>query len=242
MRIVDAVWEKRNLGISTFEITIENEDSFEDVEKAISHLDCDYAVVKLSAQRKEYLAHLQSQGFLFIEDMIHLEHDLSEIPMNPIIKRLYEKTSFRKMNEEDFSQLEEEVLKGMFDTDRISLDKSFDSDASANRYLNWINDLKANDANFYVITYGENSAGFVVLNTKDNITFHSVLGGGYERFRKTGIGIIQKEQEITRKLGGKRVITSVSSNNVGQFRALIMNGYKPYAVDHVLIKHKEVHI
>ena len=42
-------------------------------------------------------------------------------------------------------------------------------------------------------------------------------------------------------MGGKRVITSVSSNNVGQFRALIMNGYKPYAVDHVLIRHKEVH-
>lgn len=241
MKIVDAVWEKRNLGISTFEITIEKEDSFEVVEKAISQLDCDYVVVKLSTERKEFLDFLQSQGFIFIEDMIHMEHDLSEIPMNPIVKRLYEKTNFRRMSETDYSQLKEEVLKGMFDTDRISLDKKFNAEASANRYLNWINDLKINDALFYVITYGDNSAGFVVLNTKDNITFHSVLGGGYERFKKTGLGIIQKEQEITRSLGGKRVITSVSSNNVGQFRALIMNGYKPYAVDHVLIRHKEVH-
>ena len=241
MIIVDAVWEKRNLGISTFEITIEKEDSFEDVEKAISQLDCEYSVVKLSTARKEYLDLLQLKGFMFVEDMIHLEHDLSEIPMNPIVKRLYEKTSFRRMSEEDFSQLKEEVLKGMFDTDRISLDKRFNTDASANRYLNWINDLNSKGALFYVITYGDDSAGFVVLNTKDNITFHSVLGGGYEKFKKTGIGIIQKEQEITRSLGGKRVITSVSSNNVGQFRALIMNGYKPYAVDHVLIRHKEVH-
>lgn len=240
MRIVDAVWEKRNLGISTFEITIDKDDSFEDVENAVSNLDCDYAVVKLSTEKKEYLELLQSKGFIFIEDMIHLEHDLSEIPMNPIVKRLYDKTSFRIMNDKDFYQLEDEVLRGMFDTDRISLDKNFNSEASANRYLNWIKDLKANGALFYVITYGDASAGFVVLNSKDNVTFHSVLGGGYERFKKTGIGIIQKEQEITRLLGGKRVITSVSSNNIGQFRALIMNGYKPYAVDHVLIRHKEV--
>ena len=239
MKIVDAVWEKRNLGVSTFEITIENEDSLTDVENAVSDLACDYTVVKLSAQRNEFLPFLQMKGYIFIEDMIHLEHDLSVIPMNPIVKRLYDRTSFRRMNNDDFIQLKEEILKGMFDTDRISLDKNFDSGASAKRYLNWTEDLKDKGALFYVITYGKDSAGFVVLDTKDNISYNSVLGGGYEKFKKTGIGIIQKEQEITRELGGKRVTTSVSSNNVGQFRALIMNGYKPYAVDHVLIKHKE---
>ena len=125
----------------------------------------------------------------------------------------------------------------MFDNDRISNDSCFPKGVSAKRYINWTNDLKDKGALFYVITYGNESTGFVVLEKKDDDVYYSVLGGGYEKFRRSGMGIIQKEPEIARRLGGKRLITSVSSNNVNQLKALIGNGYMPYAIDHVLIKH-----
>ena len=141
------------------------------------------------------------------------------------------------MTDSDFCQLLNETEKGMFDNDRISNDSFFDRNISAKRYANWIKDLMKRKALFYVITYNDDNAGFVILEKKDKLTYYSVLGGGYEKYRKSGLGIVQKEPEITRKLGGKRLVTSVSSNNAGQLRALILNGYKPYAIDHILIKH-----
>ena len=237
MIIVDAVWEERNLGVSTTEITIEAIDNPDIVAAKLSMLNSGYSVVKIPSNMGHILKAVQNCGYEFIEDMIHVEHDLHEIKMNSILKRLYEKTSYREMNDADFELLQSEIEKGMFDNDRISNDSFFAKGTSAKRYLNWTRDLRSKEAKFYVITYGDEGAGFVVLEKKDEKTYYSVLGGGYEKYRRSGLGIIQKEPEITRKLGGKRLITSVSSNNVNQLKALIGNGYKPYAIDHVLIKH-----
>ncbi len=238
MRIVNAVWEERNLGITTTEITIEKADDADNVSKKLDMIDSEYSVVKVPSERGDLLTVVQKSGYQFIEDMIHVEHDLKEIEMNRVLKRLYEKTSYKEMTEADFEQLQDEIAKGMFDNDRISNDNYFEKGISSKRYMNWTKDLRDKGAMFFAITYGEDNVGFVVLEKKDNNEYRSVLGGGYEKYRKSGIGIIQKEPEITRSLGGKRLVTSVSSNNVGQLKALIMNGYKPYAIDYVLIKHK----
>jgi len=238
MRIVNATWEERNLGVTTTEIAIERGDCPESMDAQLSLVDSEYSVVKIPSNMDCALKVVQNHGYKFIEDMIHVEHDLNEVEMSPVLKRLYEKTSYRKMTDQDFDQLQAEIEKGMFDNDRISNDEFFAKGLSSKRYMNWTKDLRSHGAQFFVITYGNECTGFVALEKKDAKTYYSVLGGGYKKFRKSGLGIIQKEPEITRKLGGKRLVTSVSSNNVGQLKALIMNGYKPYAIDHVLVKHK----
>lgn len=238
MIITDAVWEQRNLGVKTYEITIESTDSSDVIVSELTHLDANYIVIKLSSELSDHITDIQSCGFRYIEDMIHVEHDLRIVQRNRILQRLYDETTYRRMNEEDIDQLFSEINNGMFEEDRISKDPMFGKKVSAIRYLNWTKDLLDKGSMFYVIRYRDDSTGFVILDTKDGKTYHSVLGGGYRKYRKSGMGIIQKEQEITKILGGKRVITSVSSNNVGQFKALIMNGYMPYSIDHIFIKHK----
>ncbi len=237
MKIIDAKWEQRNLGVKTYEIEIESADTKEFVKSEIDKLDGQYLVVKLPAELQDLLQEIQNLGFHFIEDMIHVEHDLREVERNRILKRLYDQTTYRRMTEEDIEQLFAEVEQGMFENDRISKDPMFGTELSSRRYLNWIRDLLEKEALFYAIRYKDDNTGFVVLETKDGINYQSILGGGYRKYRKSGIGIIQKEQEITKSLGGKRVMTSVSSNNVGQLKALIMNGYMPYGIDHILVKH-----
>ena len=239
MKIVDAVWEKRNLGVTTTEITIENNDAPEYVDEQLSLVNSEYSVVKVPSGMGDILRIVQKNGYEYIEDMIHVEHDLKEVSMNRVMKRMYDNTSYKEMTDADFEQLLAEIRNGMFDNDRISNDAFFAEGVSSKRYVSWVNDLKDRGAAFYAITYGDECVGFVVLEKTDEKTYYSVLGGGYEKFRKSGTGIVQKEPEITRKLGGKRLVTSVSSNNVGQLKALIMNGYKPYAIEHVLVKHKE---
>lgn len=237
MIVVNATWEERNLGVTTTEITIESGDNEDSVNEQLSAISSEYSVVKVPSNMGQILKVVQENGYVFIENMIHVEHDLNEVEMSRVFKRLYEKTSYREMTDSDFEQLLQEVEKGMFDNDRISNDDFFAKGLSSKRYMNWIKDLREKGSRFFAITYGNECSGFVVLEKKTEGTYYSVLGGAYEKFRKSGLGIIQKEPEITRKLGGKRLVTSVSSNNVGQLKALIMNGYKPYSIDHVLVKH-----
>lgn len=237
MRIVNAVWEKKNLGVNAYELSIETGDNIDEVKQQIENIDGDYIVIKVPSDLSEFNSVVQELGFLYIEDLIHVEHDLKEVERNRIIQRLYDETTYREMTDEDFELLITEIKDGMFDSDRISNDPHFGKEKAANRYINWSKDLRNKGARFYTIRYRDDSTGFVVLDTKDQITYSSILGGGYQKYRKSGIGIIQKEQEITKALGGKRVVTTVSSNNVGQFKALIMNGYKPYSIEHVFVKH-----
>lgn len=125
-------------------------------------------------------------------------------------------------------------------TDRISQDTNFGKEKAAERYVNWVEDMLSKGALPYVMVYKEEAVGFIILQSKDKNTYTSVLGGGYKKFRSSGLGVVQKEQEIVKMLGGKRVITHVSTNNPSQLRALILNGYLLKDVQHVFVKHKKL--
>lgn len=236
MKITEATWEKRNLGVTTYEISIDFDDDVSCVDE-IKRLKCEYMVVKVSANNIAVVDEIQELGFRYIEDMIQVEHNLHEVELGRIEQRLYDACSYRKMTDDDIEQLRSEIKAGMFKDDRISRDKHFGIQVSSIRYLNWLNDLLDKGAIPYAIRYREENAGFIILSTKDGITYSSVLGGGYSKYRKSGLGIVKKEMEITKSLGGKRLLTAVSANNPGQVRALIVNGYKPYDIEHVFVKH-----
>ena len=70
MKIIDAIWEKRNLGVKTTEILIQAGDKIEDyslVEKEIIDNQTKYIVVKTPVNLKEYIWGLPKLGYNFIE-------------------------------------------------------------------------------------------------------------------------------------------------------------------------------
>lgn len=237
MKIIDAVWEKRNLGVSAIEIEFENDDVIKKCMDDFQKVSSDYIAVKVPTHLTDITDYVQKNGYSYVEDIIHVEHDLSPIKRSVVLQRLYDNTSYKIMDKNDISELFDEMKDNMFVTDRISNDSYFGQNQAADRYINWVKDLIDQNAYVYAITYKNENSGFVVLRKIDENSYASVLGAAYKKYRKTGLGIIQKEQEIVKNLGGKRVVTSVSSNNVGQLKALILNGYKPYSIEHVFIKH-----
>ena len=168
-----------------------------------------------------------------------MSHDLHEIKRSKMYERLYAAISYRAMDEGDIIRLKKEMEAGIFVSDRISNDPYFDSGLAVKRYLNWLHDLLEGDSLPYVMLYKGDPSGFIILQTKDGQVYHSVLGAAYAKYRKTGLGIVQKEQEIVRSLGGKRVETQVSSNNLSQLKALELNGYRTVGINHILVKHNK---
>ncbi len=238
MKIVDTYWETRNLGVSSNEIIIEEADNESDILKAVDSKVV-YSVAKVNALNNCGLSLIQSHGYNYIEDQIHLEHDLHEVIRSSVMQRLYDSLTCKEMDEQDVDELFAEISDGMFYTDRISLDNHFSKDISAERYINWIKDLMDNGSINIVMKYKSESTGFFIMKEEENGIFHSILGGGYKRFNKTGLGTVLKEMEYVKNLGGKKVYTSVSSNNIRQLRNLIINGYIPTGVDHVFVRYKD---
>lgn len=237
MKIADAYWEKRNLGVSTIEIQMDIDDRVENIRDEFEAVNAEYVVVKVPSEKNDISVYVQQKGFIYVEDMLHMEHDLREVQRNRMHQRLYDAMTYRRMTDEDVRQLKKEIHMGLFSTDRISNDPMFDADKCSIRYINWVDDLIAQGAVPYVDLYKGDPAGFIILKTNDGKVYDSVLGGGYNKYRNTGLGIVQKEQEIVRKLGGKKVETRVSSNNPGQLRALEINGYTTKDIIHIFVKH-----
>lgn len=235
MIIIDAIWEKRNLGIDVIEVEIEQNDNLVNVREQISKLHADYISVKVPVQCSDVLVRLQQDGYRYREDLVAVRHDLNETVRNRIHQRLYDSVSYHVMDELELHELKMEIAKGMFSTDRFSEDDTFTTEQCCNRYINWVSDLLEKNAHPYVMSYKNENIGFVILKEKEDGGYISVLGGGYEKYRKSGLGMVQKEQEITKMLGGKYVETNVSTNNISQFRALIENGYVPVDIRHVLV-------
>ncbi|SEW31053.1 hypothetical protein SAMN05216413_2026 [Ruminococcaceae bacterium KH2T8] len=237
MKIIDSTWEIENLGVTSKEVNIEINDSADDVTEVLSSLNDQYIVVKVPSNIQGIINIVQDLGYRYIEDIVSVEHDLHDVKRNRILQRLYDSLEYRIMNSSDVETLYSEIDRGMFSSDRISNDPHFSPELSARRYKNWIRTMLNDGAVPYIMSYKGEPAGFIILTTKDRIVYRSVLGGGYEKFRKTGLGMVQKEQEIVKLLGGKLVTTNVSSNNINQLKALLANGYAVSNINHVFVKH-----
>ena len=180
---------------------------------------------------------LQKNGFVYIEDQIQVLHNLQKVERSRLHQRMQDSVTYHKMDNNELDELYNEINEGMFDTDRIALDDEFGKSISAKRYNNWIKDMVEEGIIPYALIYKEAVCAFVVLKEVSKGIYDSVLGGYYKAYRNTGLGIVEKEMDIVNDIGGKKIYSSVSSNNPTQLRAMCINGYVPVGINHVFVKH-----
>lgn len=237
MKIVDAFWEKKNLGVDTLEVTFEHNDSIEDTEQLLKSIKAEYIVLKIPTDLTDLILVVQNNGYRYIEDMIHFVNYLPNIQMTPLERRLFDSIKTEKMTDTDMEFLYTEIKNGLFDSDRIYLDPFFNQEVAQTRYINWIKDEKMRGTEFLKNTYKQNTIGFFALKEIDCGHYASFIGGVYKEYRTLSMGTYAKLQDEVKKRGGKKISTSVSTNNITQIRALSTKGYIPEAITHTFIKH-----
>ena len=117
MKIVNAVWEKRNIGCETTEVTFEQDDSLAEAEKLAKKLGTEYIVLKIPSYRTDIMLTVQKYGYTYIEDMVYLVHYLGEVQRNRIEQRIYDAVSYELMNDDDILMLKEEIRCGLFESE-----------------------------------------------------------------------------------------------------------------------------
>lgn len=240
MNVIDANWELRNLGISTQEVQINTEDSADEVISVLSSLQANYQVVKVPIARLDIYSALTELGFSFVEASIRVSHNFKEMFCPALIKRISDELSCTEMEENDVRKMEEQIQGGMFQTDRIILDKFFTPSQSANRYIFWMRDERQKGSVLYNFKYKGESVGFTCMRETKPDFYYPVLGGVYNTGKMLPFGgaILYKQLELIKGLGGKELYTYISSNNPSVVRVYSQLGYVFENISYVFVKHK----
>lgn len=240
MTITDAVWEKRNLGITAAEIEIEPGDDAQLLNEKIPAVDAEYIVIKTDSAKTDILFDIHKLGFVYIEDMISFCSNLAVPELNRIQQRLLDSVSAAVMDEADREEMFAEIRKGIFNTDRISVDPFFTAAQAAERYCGWIRDELERGTLFYKYIYKEKTAGFFAVRDTGGGIFTSFIGALYSDYSRTGLGNVLNFRifEEVKRLGGKQLNINVSSNNAVQVRSVLASGYTVKDIHHIYVKHQ----
>lgn len=241
MKIVDAYWEKRNLGVTTAEVTVENGDRTADL-AALERV-CnayEYVVVRVPSAMPACAFEVQRMGFMFMEGIMHVTNDLNDLSLSPALAPINESIRHRLVTQNSISEVVQHITPAMFDRDRISLDPFFPKEASALRYRNWLQDLSNQNSMIYEVLYANEPFGFFAIKQTGGASYHIPLLGLYEGYKDAGLGFVmyRRPHELARANKARRITGAVSSNNLPAVRMHIAFGDKISKIHHVFIKHR----
>ena len=218
MKVVDCVWEQKNIGKKTVEIGIEETDKFD--EAILRHYICnyEYVVIKVPMNIPTFNIGLTSMGFGCMELQINMSLAFEEFDF-PQVQQFYNDTSFKVIKRsEDLQSVLSRIEPGMFSTDRVSVDPMFGESIGCRRYLNWITtEYKKRESSLVAIYYKDCQVGFMLVKIEgDRIKL--LLNGLYKTYQGKGLGILTPASPFMYVLKNKlpivKELTSISSNNI----------------------------
>ena len=239
MKIVNAIWERRNLGVACVEVALEATDTVPDVKSALGGMDTQYLVIKVPAGRSDLMFCLSEMSCSFIEAAIHVTRKIANLELSGIQKRLADSVSYALMEERDLQVLWNEIRNGMYDTDRVSLDPHFTTEQASNRYICWIQDEIARGADVYKLIYKDQSIGYFTMKNLGDGVYYPFLSGMYRTYRTSGLGfnIAYKPLCEIAARGGTSVSTYISTNNDSAVRLHVSLGFRFDEITYVYTRH-----
>lgn len=240
MKVVDAFWEKRNLGVECKEIVIETNDSVSVIDEINELVNTtEYVVLKVPINRFDICSLMPKLGFAFIEGSINFELPLKQALLMPLQQRLNTAVTYAEMQANDLNELYTEIKGGLFGTDRILLDPFFTPEMAAIRYVNWITDELNRDTQVYKILYKKDTIGFFTFKESAKGVYYPFLAGLYKSYASSGLGFttLRKPIDEALKRGGNLISTFASTNNLPVVRAHTQQGFSIKQIHYVFVKH-----
>ena len=237
MKIIDAHWEKRNIGVSCEEVLVEESDN-EEVLREISSLKSSYQIVKLPPSKSQLILPLQQLGFDFIELIYWCSHNLSLPVLDGPLARMAKEFQVAEADQAALNCIKYNIKNGMFFTDRVAIDPQFGMRHSANRYSGWLDDLLKVGGRAFVLKYKNNTVGFYVIK-QDGLCCDALIGGVFADYARSGFGFMLNYFEIitAAELGAKELRGVFSSNNGPIFGINFRLGYRLVPKFYVFVKH-----
>ena len=241
MRIVDAFWEKRNLGVDVVEVNCSEQDCAEELSSVLLKIDVPYSVVKVPVGCINLLFAAQKAGYQVIETSFNYECNIKRLKTPDVYNRFLSQVTVIPATEQLINLALEEIKAGLiFSTDRIAIDPFFSKEVAGIRYYNWCKDALNEGADMEVAFYKDEPIAFNISKVEKERkgAVHGLLGGVYSDALNKGIGflLVHSEVECCRSLGGTICAGSTTSNNLPALRLHMRYGFEIVNSDYVLIK------
>ena len=241
MKIVDCIWELKNLDKRTVEISVGKEDTFsrDIILQSISNYE--YAVVKVPMDMPTFNIGLSEMGFVCIETQMNVGINLHDFDFSKVA-HLYSDTSYELINnDDDFTSVVSNLLPGMFSTDRISLDPQFGEDIACRRYINWLtSEYESKRSQLIKVIYKNEHIGFMLIKI-DGDTIDLILNGLYKQYQGKGLGILTPASPMMyikkNSLNIAQEVTSISSNNIPVVKLYNRLNFQLLQQTYVFVKH-----
>jgi hypothetical protein len=240
MKVVNATWEQRNLGVRAIEIELEKWDKPDAISGICQNFGSGYIVARVPVGAPELILELQRIGFVFSETMFYCSHFGGGFELNSVQNRLFTRAFSRKMSSAGIEDLFTEIRSGVFSTDRISLDSKFGVAMANRRYCYWIQDEISRGANVYSAHIDGLEIGFFALKKNKIGESFLFLSGLFRKYNSSGLGFCPHFLGILQGLnnGERRVRLAVSSNNKGALALHMGKGHVLDEVSHIFCKHQ----
>lgn len=239
MKIINAVWEKRNLDETCTELFCENNDSSETLRQELQKWNSDYMVVEVPVGRVDFHRVLQECGYYYVETMFQIEKKLEQLHLRA---EQIEKASHMTFTINDSLAKERtfaEIRAGMFTTDRVTIDPYFKASQGAERYIGMLTDEFKRGADFMEFLYNEDPFGFACFRRSGETSYHQSLTGIYSAYRGNGYGfsLAYLPNKYLMELGIRTLTGAVSTNNTSSLQAHLRMGFLPIDTKYVFVKH-----
>jgi hypothetical protein len=198
----------------------------------------------MASKKPEFLFELPRLGYIFIETQISLSlrpGDSRPIPGYEKVLTADDRLEIIQLASEEDLERELGFLRdgSLFDTDRIALDPMFGPEVAGKRYFNWVMDIFRKCRGVYVVNINGQNSSFFTLEQGKNDVFYGAIGGSFKYGQENAYTsvTIEKPNEMAFSLGGKRLLSAVSSNNLPVLRLHLQRGCKIIGLEYVYVKH-----
>ena len=200
MKTVHAVWELENIGTDAWEILLDAEDTPEmlaEEEKRIVAEGAKYIVVKTPPNCQQLIFGIPQMGYTFVEQVFHVAVRRDEYHMPETIARFDRGlTVVQHTDKAELDRICGIIRKGIFVSDRVSLDPVFGVLKGGNRYANWLRGLIEKGGFLYEVLSGDRPIGFFVIMRKDENTVDPVLMAMYDERNDRGLGVLLHKKTL----------------------------------------------
>lgn len=239
MRIIDATWERRNLGVETVNFIIEATDELESLREAVAICKAPYQTLSIPSGKVDVLLHAAELGFQMIELNISLENKMQNIQLPGIFNRYAPYLDYHEATTAEQNFILDKVNEGnIFVTDKIALDPIWGKEKAGYRYRCWSEQVISEGASVVVTTYKGKNAGFeIYIADKEKQIATNIIGGAFPEFPGLGFAPLYTELLHQKQNKIKKVHTAVSSNNLPVLKLHELLGFSVSNTTYILIKH-----
>lgn len=243
MNIIHATWEKRNFGVESYKMSIDDSDTWESIVAEEKEVYGDYLVIKVPTYRRDISFRLNEIGYSYADTNFFCHYDCNrELHVPPLSERFIKQMSFCEMQQDETHKMYEIVKQGLFVNDTVGADPYYSVEIGGKRCCGMIYDAVERGAKIYKHLYRDNIIGFAVMSKSQSGNMTGVIAGIYPKYQNAGFGVPQHYWLINeaKKNNARYYYSSFTSNNHNSNALHMFLGYTLDRSEYIFVKHNKV--